>query len=195
MLKESNPAHTQKALDDLLDQIAGELYNLASMLVGEGEESARLVETAIGAAGISLCKDSAEARAKSRKELSGAAIAILGKRGPNSLVAPEGLAPVETCLDDDDLNSSGVSREDLEHVISGPERGRVKNWLAGLPVAVRAIFVLRAVAGLSAAETADLLADHGGAQAAGWTEDAVREIFRRGLCSLASQLLHATATR
>jgi hypothetical protein len=40
-----------------------------------------------------------------------------------------------------------------------------------------------------------LLAAHGGARAAGWNADAVRELFRQALCSLASQLIHATAGR
>ena len=39
---------------------------------------------------------------------------------------------------------------------------------------------------------AGVLAGHGGPLAAGWTSDAVRELFRQGLCSLASQLIHAT---
>jgi hypothetical protein len=55
------------------------------------------------------------------------------------------------------------------------------------------IFVLRAVAGFSAHDTAAMLAEHGGKGAQGWSADAVREIFRQGLCSLASQLIHATA--
>ena len=38
-----------------------------------------------------------------------------------------------------------------------------------------------------------LLAAHGGPRAAGWTPEAVRELFRQALCSLASQLIHATA--
>jgi len=38
-----------------------------------------------------------------------------------------------------------------------------------------------------------MLAEHGGKGAEGWNADAVREFFRQGLCSLASQLIHATA--
>ena len=57
------------------------------------------------------------------------------------------------------------------------------------------IFVLRAVAGFTADETAAMLAEHGGKGAEGWNADAVREIFRQGLCSLASQLIHATTAR
>jgi hypothetical protein len=67
----------------------------------------------------------------------------------------------------------------------------VRNWLESLPTAMRAIFVLRAIAGFTTAETADLLRSHGGPHAAGWTRDAVGELFRQGLCSLASQVLHA----
>jgi hypothetical protein len=76
-------------------------------------------------------------------------------------------------------------------MIAGPDRDRVRNWLASLPTVLRTIFVLRAVAGFTPAETADLLKAHGGPQAAGWSGDAVREFFRQGLCSLASQLLQA----
>ena len=77
-------------------------------------------------------------------------------------------------------------------MMGGPDRERVRQWLESLPTAMRTIFVLRAVAGLSAAETAGLLAEHGGPAAATWTADAVRGVFRQGLCSLASQLIQAT---
>jgi len=184
-----------EGLDDVFDRIAAGLYNLASMLVGEGEDSVRVVEITVANTEVSDCCNPVEGRRNSRRALCVAAVELIAKRGPVSLVAPEGMAPAETCLDDDDLDSAGVSREDLENVIGGQNRDRVKVWLAGLPTAVRTIFVLRAVAGLSAADTADLLADHGGAQAAGWTPDAVREVFRRGLCSLASQLIQATSER
>jgi hypothetical protein len=71
----------------------------------------------------------------------------------------------------------------------------VRKWLAELSPVLRTVFALRAVAGFTAPETASLLAAHGGPAAAGWTSEAVREIFRQGLCSLASQLLHSTNAR
>jgi hypothetical protein len=179
--------------DEMFDQIAAGLYNLASMLVGEGEESIRLVETAIETAEISVCQDPALARKNSGQMLCRAAVAHLAERNPGSFAAPEGIAGEATCIEDDDLSAAGVSREELERMMSGPDRVRVKNWLEGLPMAVRTVFVLRAVAGMSGAETAGVLAELGGAQAAGWTPDGVRESFRQGLCSLASQLIHATA--
>ena len=76
-------------------------------------------------------------------------------------------------------------------MLAGPNRESVKKWIEGLAIETRVIFVLRAVAGFSADETAEMLTAHAGKGAAGWNADAVREIFRQGLCSLASQLIHA----
>jgi hypothetical protein len=186
------PAEAQ-AMDGIVDQIAAGLYSLASMLVGEGEESVRLVETAIANSDVSACQDPAQARSSSRRALCEAALQTLEARDPGSLDAPEGLKPDGNCIDEDDLEAVEIAREDFERMSSGPDRERVRNWLAGLPTALRTIFVLRAVAGLSATELAAMLAAHGGAKAAGWTAEAVRSVFREGLCSLASQLLHASA--
>jgi hypothetical protein len=178
-------------LDEMFDLIAAGMYSIASMLVGEGEESIRLVETAVANVEISPAHDVFGARKNSRRALCAAALDTLADRDPASLAAPQGLEHAVHCIDDDELDSAGVSSEELEGMIAGPDRDRVRNWLESLPTAMRSIFVLRAVAGFTTAETADLLAAHGGPQAAGWSEDAVRELFRQGLCSLASQVLHA----
>jgi DNA-directed RNA polymerase specialized sigma24 family protein len=182
-------------LEEIVEQIAAGLYSLASMLVGEGEESERLVETAIADADISVCQDPEQARQSSRRALSAAALGLLAARCPGCLEAPEGLAPASTCIEDDDLASAGISSEELESMIAGPERDRVRKWLASLPATLRTVFVLRAVAGFTAAETSEMLRTHSGPQAAPWNPEAVREVFRQGLCSLASQLLHASAAR
>jgi hypothetical protein len=184
-----------QTMDGIVDQIAAGLYNLASMLLGEGEESVRVVETAIANSEVSACQDPAQARASSRRTLSEAALETLSLRNPGSLAAPEGLKPSGNRIDEDDLEAVEIAREDLERMSYGPDRGRVRNWLVSLPTALRTIFVLRAVAGLSAAETAAILEKHGGPNAAGWSAEAVRSVFREGLCSLASQLLHASAVR
>lgn len=182
-------------MDQMFDQIAAGLYSMASMLVGEGDESALLVEKTVSTAQVSACADAAESRQSSRRALAVAAIGILERRNPVSLAAPEGLEAANTCIQDDDLDSAGVSHQELERMMAGPDRDHIRNWLESLPTELRTIFVLRAVAGFSAAETAALLAEHGGPAAAGWTADAVRELFRQGLCSLASQILHASAPR
>jgi hypothetical protein len=181
-----------EGMEPMLDQIAAKLYSLASMLVGEGEESALLVETAISTADVASCSNSGEARQSGRRALAAAALGMIEERSPGSLAAPVGLEHAATCIEDDDLDAAGMPHEELERMMAGPDRERVRTWLESLPTEMRTVFVLRAVAGFSAAETAALLAAHGGSAAAGWTADAVRELFRQGLCSLASQLIQAS---
>jgi DNA-directed RNA polymerase specialized sigma24 family protein len=192
---EATVARAFEGMDDMFDKIAAGLYGLASMLVGEGEDGARLVEEAIATADLSSSSDMREARQNSRRVLAAAAIQTLAARDAGSLAAPQGLEHARTCINDDDLDAAAEYGEELERMIAGPDRERVREWLESLPAELRTVFVLRAVAGFTATETAALLAAYGGPQAQGWTADAVREIFRQGLCSLASQLLHETSVR
>jgi hypothetical protein len=178
-------------MEAMVDMIAAGLYSMASMLVGEGEDSIRLVETAIANADLSACHNPAESRQSSRCALCVAALELLAQRDSASLAAPGTLEAAGGCIEDDELDAAGASGQELLSMLVGPDRDRARNWLAGLPTLTRTIFVLRAVAGFTTAETAALLAAHGGPQAAGWTTEAVREFCRQGLCSLASQLLHA----
>ena len=187
-------ATVEKALegmDSMFDLIAAGLYNLASMLVGEGEDSIRLVEAAVTNTEVSSSHDPERSRKNTKHALADAALTILEERDPGSLAAPVGLQQGGTCIEDDDLDAAGDSGAELERMLAGPDRERVRQWLGSLPTAMRTIFVLRAVAGLSAAEVASLLALHGGAAASSWTANAVRGVFRQGLCSLASQLIQA----
>jgi hypothetical protein len=193
--KEKDDATVARALEGMdatLDVIVGNLYSLASMLVGEGEDGVQLVERAVATTDVSACKDPVQGRKMSRVTLSKAALAMIAERNPASLAAPQGVEPAGGCIDDDDLDAAGVSRAELEQMMAGPDRDRVRNWLEKLPVDLRTVFALRAVAGLTAQETAELLAEYGGPQAIGWTAEGVRSIFRQGLCSLASQLIQAS---
>lgn len=181
-------------MDQALDLIASGLYTMASMLVGEGEEGVRLVETAIATTDISCCDDPAAGRKNARRALCAAALEVLARRDPGLLAVPPNAAPASPCIGDDDLDAAGVSHEELERMLDGPDRDRVRLWLEKLSPVARTVFVLRAVAGMTATETARMLAEHGGPQASGWTADGVRGVFREGLCSLASQLLHASTS-
>ena len=181
-------------LDEMFDMLAAGLYTLASMLVGEGEDSIKLVENAVETADVTSASNAAEARKNGRVALCRAAMGVLERRSPGSLAAPEGLEHAHTCIDDDDLDAASASGEEFSRMLAGPDRDRVRTWLASLPTERRVIFVMRAVAGFTSAETATMLATYGGSQAAGWTAEAVREIFRQALCSLASQLLHDATT-
>ena len=188
-------ARAFEGMDEMFDLIAAGLYTMASMLVGEGEESVRLVEAAVANADISACHDPVQARKGSRLALCNAALNTIAQRNPSSLAAPGGLKPASTCIEDDDLDAVSSSGDQLLTMLAGPDRDRVRNWLTSLPTLTRTIFVLRAVAGFSASEIATMLQAHGGPQAAGWTVDAVREFCRQGLCSLASQLIQSSTVR
>jgi DNA-directed RNA polymerase specialized sigma24 family protein len=186
---EATVARQLAGFEDMFDKIAAGLYSLTSMMAGEGEDSIRLVEAAVANAEVTSCTQPEDARRASRRAMAAAAIELLARRDAASLAAPEGLEHADTCIDDDDLDAA--SREELERMLAGPDRERVRAWLEGLAPATRTIFVLRAVAGFTAAETAGLLAANGGPQASGWSSEAVRELFRQGLCSLASQMVKA----
>jgi hypothetical protein len=179
----------------MLEQMAAGMYTMASMMVGAGEDSVQLVETAVANTDISVCQDAHEGRRSNRRAIARAAIRLLAERTPGCLDAPVGVEFPRTCIEDDDLESAGVSSEELETMIAGPDRERVRTWLESLPADQRAIFVLRAVGTISSQETAALLAAHGGPGAAAWTADSVREVFRQALCSLASQLIQSSGTR
>lgn len=186
---------TFAGMEQMFDVIAGGLYSLASMLVGEGEDSIQLVETAIVTADFSAFSSAEEGRQSSSRALSRAALELLERRNPGSLAAPKDLAPTTTCIQDDDLDTGGISSDELAKLLSGPQKEKVREWLNGLSVRFRVIFGLRAVAGFSSADVATLLATYGGPEAAGWSAAEVREVFRQALCSLASQVIHATAAR
>ena len=192
---EATVSKALEGMDTMFDAIASGLYSMASMLVGEGEDSMKLVETAVERTDLSACSEPAEARRSSRRALCLAAIELIASREPGSLAAPEQLVHASTCIEDDDLESAGISRAELENMLTGPNRASIKSWIESLPTETRVIFVLRAVAGFSTEDSAAMLAGHGGESAKGWTGDAVREIFRQGLCSLASQLIQATTTK
>jgi hypothetical protein len=193
-----DPAAVEAVLsewDGLFEKIAAELYRISSMLLGEGEESIRLIENVVTSVDLPDCSNQSEARHKARLLLAAEAIATLGQRDSVAFAAPLEDSGPASCIEDDDLSAAGVTPNELEQMITGPERHRLRDWLEGLSDSLRVIFVLRAVAGLSSPEVAGLLAEHGGPAAQDWTPDAVRSSFRQALCSLASQLIHATAIR
>jgi|SRR5579859_642110 len=193
-----DPAVVEEALsgwEELLEKIGSELYRIVSMLLGEGEESIGLIEKVVTNLDLTSCHDHAEARHNARLALAAEAIGVLAKRDPAALAAPPEESGPVSCIEDDDLDSVGVTPAELEQMLASHDDRRLRDWLEGLSATLRLVFVLRAVAGLSSAEVAGLLAEHGGIVAQDWTPDAVRSTFRQGLCGLASQLIHASAAR
>src|SRR3569833_1284015 len=172
-------------MDAVLDVIAAGLYSMASMLVGEGEDSIQLVETAVARTELSACSNADEARKSSRRALCDAAIELISERKPGSLAAPEWLEHVATCIEDDDLESAGISRDELESLLAGSKRESVKKWIESLATETRVIFVLRAVAWFFAGYIAEMLANYGGKGAKRWIPEAVKKNNQKKKCSLA----------
>src|ERR1700744_1694774 len=182
--KEKDEATVERAFegqDEMFDLIAAKLYSIASMLVGEGEESIQLVESAIANSEVRCCDTTAQAGLSSKRVLAREALGRISAKDGEALAFPEDLAHAQTCIEDDDLDAASEHGEEFERAIAGPDRERVRTWLESLPASMRVIFTLRAVAGIPANETAALLAAYGGPKAAGWTADAVREIFQQAL--------------
>jgi len=193
-----DPAAVEAALtgwDGFLEQAAADLYRIASMLLGEGEETIGLLEKTVATSDIATCTDHVDARYNARATLGGYAIELVTARDPAALTAPADESGPASCIEDDDLSAAGVTSAELEQMFSGPDQHRLRDWLEGLTAPLRVIFVLRAVAGLSTTDVAVLLAEHGGPAAETWTPDGVRSGFRQALCSLASQMLHASSVK
>ena len=81
---EATVATALSGMDAMLDIIAAKLYSMASMLVGEGEDSIRLVETAVARTEISAHGDATETRQNSRRVLCTAAVELIAKRDPEA---------------------------------------------------------------------------------------------------------------
>ncbi len=98
---------------------------------------------------------------------------------------------MSVCIEGDDVTAAGITHQQFADLLQGSGRARLRRWLEGLAPGTRAVFVLRAVAGYSNDVSADLLRSNGGPGAYGWHASMVGDVFRHGLCSLASQLVHA----
>ncbi|WP_263359007.1 sigma-70 RNA polymerase sigma factor region 4 domain-containing protein [Acidicapsa ligni] len=180
--------------DNLLEKVAVDVYRIGSMLLGEGEEAIELAEQTVATTDV-VSSDPCEIQHLSRISVAAGALDLLQHRTPEWLVPPPADSGPSSCIEDDELDAAGVSHAELEEMLSGSDAHRLREWLEELNPQLRVIFVLRAVAALSSVEVAVLLAEHGGPIAQDWTPDMVRGSFRQALCSLASQLLHASNTR
>jgi len=109
--------------------------------------------------------------------------------------AQEETAGRDVCFDTEDLESTGVTAEQLTQMISdtGAARPRLRAWLEHLRPASRVVFVLRAMMGKDSAAVAEELRRAHANGGNGWTAEQVGLVFRGALCSLANSLVHAPA--
>ncbi|TCK74293.1 hypothetical protein [Acidipila rosea] len=177
----------------LAQDAAVELFQVAAMLLGDENEAVGLVEQTVSSAEIDPCLDPDAARTIATGKLVDAAISLLQTSDPSGFRAASasGAATIDSCIESDDIAAAGLTPDELENLISGNGRSRLRAWLRELPVAQRAVFVQRAVLGESNAAVAARLSKNSGAEGQPWTAEATGNTFRQALCSLANSLVHS----
>ncbi len=173
------------------DRAALELFQLAALLLSDESQAVTAVETAIRDSEVDPCDDPEGARRVVQESLIGAAIRLASQGNEDLFAVPEGASDLGSCLEEDDLTATGISASQLNEMVQGTGRERMRGWLEQLLPAARAIFVLRAISGLTGERTASLLAANGGASAGRWTSESVSGVFRQTLCSLTSLLVQS----
>jgi hypothetical protein len=136
---------------------------------------------------IDPCADPCAAKGQVRERVIEGALAILHRQNPASFAEVPAAAAGAGCLEEE----APVSGEDLSHLLSGAGRGTLREWLGRLTQAQRAVFLQRAVLGRTNADTAQAI--NRIARPGTWTAEAVGNLFRQALCSLASAMVHSAA--
>lgn len=170
-----------------------ELFQAAVMLLGDEQQAVAVVEEVVADADTDPCADPALVRGEARERVIRESLKRMGgsvATGLDAAVAVGTFTP-GACIEGDDLSAAGLTTEQLETMLQGPGRARLRLWLDRLSPAMRAVFVLRALLGRSNDSAAEELRATGSAGSEGWNPAAVSQVFRQALCSLATSLLHA----
>ena len=175
----------------IIESAARELYQTAALFVGDENEAIQLVEQTVASVEMDPCSDGEAARESASRDLVRRALARVAALQPTQM-HPSAAADLGGCVETDDLSAAGITRQQLEDLLTGDGRTRMRQWLEGLGPVDRSVFVLRAVLGRSGAESAHLLQQTTGDS---WTEVHVGGAYRAALCSLASSLVHSGPRR
>jgi|GEM_PF-1181668 hypothetical protein len=187
----------QTGTEDCGQQIsasADKLYQVAAMLVGDPVTALELVEHSLAAGTADPCADAAGAQQEAESRLVEQALRRLtAKQGAAAIAVPEYALAGEqqACMDFDELDSAGVTAEQLNTALSGPHPEKMRQWLEALSAAERSVFVLRAVLGRNNAAAADALGNAMPGQEPAWTAAHVSQVYQATLCSLSRSSVNA----
>jgi DNA-directed RNA polymerase specialized sigma24 family protein len=173
----------------LIEAVARELYQTAALFVGEESEALQLVEQTVAGVEMDPCADGDAARDAANRDLVQRALARVAAKWPAQM-HPSAASELGGCVETDELSAAGITREQLEEMLSGAGRVRMRQWLEGLGPVERSVFVMRAVLGRAGDASATMLRQATGDS---WTEAHVGGAYRAALCSLASSLVQHTA--
>jgi hypothetical protein len=176
-----------------LHDSALELFQTAAMFLGKEQEAVSVVEEVVTSTKSDPCLEPLVAHREARERVIAAALKRMGQLPSGGLDAERAAGGVSenTCIESDDLSAAGLTPKELDALIEGPGRVRLRQWLDLLSPAMRAVFVLRAMLGKGNDETAATLRASGAPGAAGWIAPTVSQVFRQALCSLATSLLQS----
>jgi hypothetical protein len=167
-----------------------ELFQTAALILGSQDEAVATVEQAVARSQADPCTDPGKAQQESRELLVRMALERAVELDPAGFRQND-LAGPDLCIDTEDLESTGVTTEQLTELIAtGAGRPHLREWLEHLRPASRVVFVLRAMMGKDSASVAEDLRRANANGGSGWTAEQVGLVFRGALCSLASSLVH-----
>lgn len=165
-----------------------QLFHIAALMLGDEKEAVSLVEESVAKVEADPCAEAEAAYAQARSVLLESAVQRLAGLYPEGFAVPAAEAAEAGCLQTDEVEAEGLTGEQFGAFLSGGGRAFMRDWLQRLTPALRAIFVLRAVAGQDGEQTAESLRRSGARGAQGWRGDEVGTAYRQALCSLASSM-------
>jgi DNA-directed RNA polymerase specialized sigma24 family protein len=189
-MSEQDQGCTPEASQIMAQDTALQLFQIAALMLGNEEEAVSLVEESVAKVEADPCAEGTLAYTEARTLLVRTAVQRMAGLYPGAFAVPTS-QPADGCIETDDLGAAGLTGEQFGALISGAGRAGLREWLNRLAPALRAIFVLRAVAGQDGEQTAESLRQSGATGANGWRRDQVGTAYRQALCSLATCLMSA----
>ncbi len=175
----------------MAEDTAVQLFQIAALMLGDEQEAVSLVEETVAKVEADPCVEATVAYAEARSLLVRTAMQRMAGLYPEAFAvpAPEPADAAASCIETEDLAPAGLTGEQFGALFSGAGRAGMREWLDRLAPALRAVFVLRAVAGQDGEQTAESLRQSGATGAQAWRRDQVGTVYRQALCSLATCLI------
>jgi DNA-directed RNA polymerase specialized sigma24 family protein len=190
-MNEQDLGPVAEARELMAEDTALQLFQIAALMLGDEQEAVSLVEEVVAKVEADPCAEGTLAYAEARTLLVRTAVQRMAGLYPEAFVVPASQPADAVCIETDDLEAAGLSGDQFGALISGAGRAGMREWLERLAPALRAIFVLRAVAGQDGEQTAESLRQSGATGAQAWRRDQVGTAYRQALCSLATCLMSA----
>jgi DNA-directed RNA polymerase specialized sigma24 family protein len=190
-MSEQNLSPVTETRQWMAEDTALQLFQIAALMLGDEQEAVSLVEEVVAKVEADPCAEGTLAYAEGRTLLVRTAVQRMAGLYPEAFVVPTAQPADAGCIETDDLGAAGLSGDQFGALITGAGRAGMREWLERLAPALRAIFVLRAVAGQDGEQTAESLRQSGARGAQAWRRDQVGTAYRQALCSLATCLMSA----